>query len=391
MRDSLLTGMNLGAVAAALQADPGGAGKAGLVALYLKLDDIAPDPDQPRRVDTTDEEEVQALQDLASSILQHGVIQPITVEEVDRGSHSADGPLPAKGKYRIITGERRWRAAVIALESGQPCARKGYDLTRIPAIITKSEDPADRLEIQLVENLARADMKAEDVAAALQNLLDTLGVSRQNLAQRIGRSEAWLRRMLQTGSVEARQIADRLGLPVGDIGTTEMQRLLAWQKDPERSGLIDAVMDAVQGGQACTRSLLDRLEKGRTGPLPEPEEPVPALQDEAAADDAGEGMDLAGSAPAPAETIPVHAETAPVESLPQADTEDEDTEGHAIPNDAIPLAGCEPPAGWEPSASITVSLPMEVVQRLFKQVGEPFDDPSPERVLNVLLEVLSDG
>ncbi len=126
MRESLLTGMDLGAVAAALQADPGGAGKAGLVALYLKLDDIAPDPDQPRRVDTTDEEEVQALQDLASSILQHGVIQPITVEEVDRGSHPAEGPLPAKGshpakgKYRIITGERRWRAAGIALESGQP-------------------------------------------------------------------------------------------------------------------------------------------------------------------------------------------------------------------------------------------------------------------------------
>ncbi len=199
--------------------------------------------------------------------------------------------------------------------------------------------------------------------------------------------------MLQTGSIEARQIADRLGLSIGDISPHEMQRLLTWQKDPERSGLIDAVMDAVQGGQACTRSLLDQLEKGRAEPLPEPAEPAPALQEEAAADEAGEGMDLAGSAPAP-------AETAPVESLPQADTEDDaesEPEEHAGSVDAIPLAGCEPIAGREPlagrepSASITVSLPMDVVQRLFERVGEPFDNPSPERVLDVILDALSEG
>jgi len=388
MKESLLTGMNLGAVAAALQADPGGAGKVGLVALYLKLDDIAPDPNQPRRIDTSDEEELQALQDLASSIQQHGVIQPITVEEVAKGSPHSEG------RYRIITGERRWRAARIALESGVPCARKGYDLTRIPAIITKSADPTDRLEMQLVENLARADMKAEDVAASLQHLLDTLGVSQRDLAQRIGRSEAWLRRMLQSGSIEARQIAERLGIPVGEIGTTEMQRLLTWQKDPERSGLIDAVVEAVQGGQACTRSLLDRLEKGSVETL---QEPAPMPREDVAVDEDDEEMELTVSPSTLAETVAV-------ESLSQADMEGEaesELEEHAGSVDATAPAVCEPLAGREslageeslvdgkPSASITVSLPMDVVQRLFERVGEPFDNPSQEQVLEVLLGFLA--
>ncbi|MHB1707539.1 MAG: ParB/RepB/Spo0J family partition protein [Acidithiobacillus sp.] len=249
MKESLLKGLNLGAARAALQASPDDLGKPALVALFLSLDAIRPDPNQPRRGMEAESPESQGLEDLAASILRHGVLQPITVEAI------------GDGKYRIIAGERRWRAARMALESGRPCARKGYDLKRIPAVITKSESPTDRLEMQLVENLARADMRDEDVAAALQTLLDTLQVSKTDLAQRLGRSRQWINLILVKGGTEARALADRIGVPLDQIGMNEMQRMLAWQDDQDKESLLEIVADAARQGRRITRSFLDDLEK----------------------------------------------------------------------------------------------------------------------------------
>ncbi|MBU2817027.1 ParB N-terminal domain-containing protein, partial [Acidithiobacillus ferrooxidans] len=110
-------------------------------AFFLELSEIEPDPEQPRKTfvasgaqDAIDND----LELLKESILQHGILQPIAVRHV------------ASGSYRIIAGERRWRASMAALDSGQPCRRKGYDLSRIPAVILEPDTDADRLEMQLV-------------------------------------------------------------------------------------------------------------------------------------------------------------------------------------------------------------------------------------------------
>jgi ParB family chromosome partitioning protein len=261
VKESLLKGLNLDAARVALQVAPEDVGKPTLVALYLPLDAIQPDPNQPRRSMEGATPESQGLEDLAASILQHGVLQPITVEALE------------KGKYRIIAGERRWRAARMALDSGQPCARKGYDLSRIPAVIAKSESANDRLEMQLVENLARADMRDEDVAVALQTLLDTLQVSKAELARRLGRSRSWINLVLAKGGGEAPSVADQIGVPLEGIGMHEMQRMLTWKADPDREPLLDRVTDAIRCGRDFNRSLLDEIEQ-----LHSIESRYPALQ-----------------------------------------------------------------------------------------------------------------
>lgn len=308
MKESLLKGINLGSVGAALRANPEDLGKSILAALYLTLESIHPDPNQPRHLRLEDAEEAQALDALATSILQHGVLQPIAVEELERG------------KYQIIAGERRWRAAKLAQESGQKCARKGYDLSRIPAIIAQSGSSADRLEMQLVENLARADMKDDDVATAVQTLLDTLQVSNRELARRLGRSEGWIRRALATGSSDARQIAGRIRVPLEAVGATEMQRLIAWKTDPDRAYLLDTVAERVQNGTTFARRLLDELDKrhrieslypnlkGRNLPLEDLEFVVGHLEDHDPARQARAHRILAG--------LPESADNGPADSTP---------------------------------------------------------------------------
>jgi len=212
------------------------------VSLFIPLDEIEPDPEQPRKF--TDAE---ALQDLANSILQHGVIQPITVRR-----HG--------NKYQIVTGERRWRAAKIALETGEPCQRKGYDLSRIPAIIVEPETNTDRLEIQLVENLARADMSDEDTANALKTLYENLGLSFEAIGRRIGRSKKWVISMLARTKPEAQEVADILGIPLTDIGNNELTRLISWHKDSEKAPLLQAVAARLQSGDSFSRSLLNEAE-----------------------------------------------------------------------------------------------------------------------------------
>ncbi len=256
MKESLLKGINLDAARAALQAAPDGS-NTNLVALYLSLDNIEPDPNQPRRSLEAGEGD-QSLEELADSILQHGVLQPITVE--------ANG----QGKYRIVAGERRWRAAMIARDRGEPCARKDYNLQRIPAVITHSENPADRLEMQLVENLARADMRDTDIAAALQSLLDTLQISKAELARRIGRDRSWVSRILAKADPAASELAIRIGVSLEDLGILELQRLLSWQGDPEKSHWIAAVAEAIQEGAPFSRALLNAIEQREQHPEPNP-------------------------------------------------------------------------------------------------------------------------
>ena len=212
---------------------------------FLPLDAIEPDPDQPRRISgMPDGDDPHGLEELAGSILAHGVIQPITVRSL------------GGGRYRIVTGERRWRAAKIALQTGEPCRRKGYDLARIPAVLVTPESEHDQLEMQMVENLAREDMSPLDTARALQKLMEETKMSGRELARRLGKSEGWIRQILNVASPEAQEVSNQIGVPLEEIGQADLMRMKSWLTDG-RQAILEAVRVRIAQGEPYTRALLD--------------------------------------------------------------------------------------------------------------------------------------
>lgn len=121
---------------------------------------IVPNPNQPRR--TFDEE---SLQELAASIKELGVVQPLSVRE------------NTDGNYQIIAGERRWRAAGMA------------GLSSVPAYVRTASD-AEVTEMALIENIQREDLNAIEVALAFRNLIDTYNLTQERLSERLGKKRA---------------------------------------------------------------------------------------------------------------------------------------------------------------------------------------------------------
>ncbi len=126
----------------------------------IEISLIEPNPNQPRR-----EFDQEALQELANSIREIGIIQPITLRQIDNG------------KYQIIAGERRWRASQLA------------GLKTIPAYIRTVEDEGV-MEMALVENIQREDLNAIEVALAYQHLAETTGMTQEKISKRVGKSRA---------------------------------------------------------------------------------------------------------------------------------------------------------------------------------------------------------
>jgi ParB family chromosome partitioning protein len=119
---------------------------------------IVPNPNQPRR-----EFDEEAMNELAASIRELGLITPITLRQMP------------EGKYQIIAGERRWRASQIA------------GLSSVPAYIRTVEDE-NVMEMALVENIQREDLNAIEIALAYQHMSDTLGMTQERIADRVSKS-----------------------------------------------------------------------------------------------------------------------------------------------------------------------------------------------------------
>jgi len=124
----------------------------------VPLEAITPNPHQPRSAIATED-----LQELASSIREHGIIQPLIVTR------------KADGGYQLIAGERRWRAARLA------------GLQRVPVIV-KDVAPQQMLELALVENVQRADLNPLEEALAYKQLIEEFSLSQGDVAQRVGKS-----------------------------------------------------------------------------------------------------------------------------------------------------------------------------------------------------------
>ena len=128
---------------------------------------IKANPNQPRR-----EFDQTALEELAESIRQIGIIQPITLRKMEDGS------------YQIIAGERRWRASQMA------------GLTAVPAYIRTADDE-NMMQMALVENIQREDLNAIEIALAYQNLIEQYDLTQDKLSEKVGKNRATIANYLR--------------------------------------------------------------------------------------------------------------------------------------------------------------------------------------------------
>jgi ParB family chromosome partitioning protein len=207
----------------------------------IPIDRLQPNPQQPRhRFDD------EALADLAESIRQHGVLQPILVSE--------DQP----GRYLLITGERRWRAARLA------------GLTTVPAVIRERLKGVEQLELALVENLQRRDLTPLEEARAFEHLRTSPGLSQQDIARRVGMDRSTVANSLRLLKLppEVQEMVER-----GELSAGHGRALLAFPCEGDRCewarrvvatglsvrGLEAAAAEAGQGKESRRRkSAADR-------------------------------------------------------------------------------------------------------------------------------------
>ena len=208
----------------------------------LRLSDIAPDKEQPRK---TFEDE--ALSELADSIGKHGVLQPLVV----RPSLS--------GGYTIIAGERRWRAARIA------------GLTEVPAIVKDVTD-AEAMEIALIENLQREDLDPIEEAFGYRQLIERCNYTQEQAADRLGKSRTAVTNSLRLLQLEP---AVRELVHKGTLSTGHAKVLLGLSGTAQNNAAESIVKDGLTVRQ--TEQLVKKLKKP---PVAKPVTLPPALPGE---------------------------------------------------------------------------------------------------------------
>lgn len=212
----------------------------------VPIDRIHPNPDQPRRTFNQD-----ALSELANSIKEKGVIQPLIVR---RDPHHG-------GDYQIVAGERRWRASQIA------------NLHELPVIIKDFTD-SEVLEIAIIENIQRADLNGIDEAAGYRQLMDRFGHTQEQLATVLGKSRSHIANLLrlltlpedvQEHVVEGRLSAGHARALVGKDNAAELARRVVAEGLSVRA--IEALTKQKPQEKAPKRQVSSRVKDADTAQL----------------------------------------------------------------------------------------------------------------------------
>ena len=179
--------------------------------LLVKLSEIEPNKNQPRK--TFDE---KAIEELSNSIKEHGLLQPILVRPLVNGS------------YQIIAGERRWRACRMA------------ELDMVPVII-KEMDDRKTMEVSIIENLQREDLNPVEEALGFKALIDTYGLTQEQVAERVGKSRSAI-----TNALRLLGLSDKIleSLREGEITVGHAKALLSAEESRRNSLLSLAVAGA---------------------------------------------------------------------------------------------------------------------------------------------------
>lgn len=183
----------------------------------IEVDKISPNPQQPRR----DFDEI-ALQELASSIREFGVLQPIVVTKSEKETE-----FGTQIEYQLIAGERRWRASKMA------------GLERVPAIIKSVNLAKDRLELAIIENVQRENLNPIEAARAYARLQDEFGLTQREIAARLGKS-----REVVANTIRLLSLPTKIQEAVGKNQISESQgRLLITVSDiPQQDMLFEDLL-----------------------------------------------------------------------------------------------------------------------------------------------------
>lgn len=212
----------------------------------IELSKIKPNPDQPRTIF-----EEESLEELATSIRALGVIQPITLKETGRDS------------YMIISGERRYRASLLA------------GLERIPAYIKTAEDE-NVMEMALIENIQREDLNSIEIALAYQKLIDIYGLTQEKLSERVGKKRATIANYLRLLKLPA---DIQMGLKDKKIDMGHARALISVNDPQVQLDLYELILDEglsvrnveelARGASSSTKPEKKQAKKERKPLLPE--------------------------------------------------------------------------------------------------------------------------
>jgi ParB family chromosome partitioning protein len=225
---------------------PPTAGTVGVGLLEAAVGDIQPNPHQPRL--KLDDEQ---LNELAASIREHGLIQPLVVTRL--AAPSSDGIA-----YQLIAGERRWRAAQKA------------GLERVPVIV-KEVAPQEMLELALVENVQRADLNPLEEAHAYRQLIDEFGLTQDQVARRVGKSRVAIAntsRLLKACAAIKKALLDE------EIHEGHARALLALETDEAQEAALAVVLKQglnVRQTESLVRRLTGEVEPPPPAPPPSPQ------------------------------------------------------------------------------------------------------------------------
>ena len=260
----IVLGRGLGAL---IQARPTGTSKSHVAAVreeaatpgetvrQIKLEEIRSSPFQPRR-----EFRPESLAELAESIREQGIIQPLILRKVD-------------GHYELIAGERRWRAA------------KTAGLAQAPAIVREATD-REVLELALIENLQRADLDVVEEARAYHRLATEFELRQEDIARKVGKSRASVANAMRLLDLEPQV---QRWLTEGRLSVGHAKVLLALKSPDEQKLLAEVVVRQHSTVRAAEKLVAAHLAKqgnvhagpgSRTnaaGRAPEPPPPLPAV------------------------------------------------------------------------------------------------------------------
>lgn len=213
----------------------------------IELSKIEPNPEQPRSIF-----EEETMEELATSIRSLGVIQPITLKEI--------GP----DRYMIISGERRYRASLMA------------GLDRIPAYIKTAADE-NVVEMALIENIQREDLNSIEIALAYQKLIDNYGLTQEKLSERVGKKRATIANYLRLLKLPAEI---QVGLKDKKIDMGHARALIPVEDPEVQLALYEQILEeglSVRNVEELVRNAADGILPERTE---KPKSRKPALPEE---------------------------------------------------------------------------------------------------------------
>ncbi len=239
-------GRGLGALISAAASVPSESLEMGVI--QVPVDAVGPNPRQPRHA-----LDPSALAELAASIQEHGLIQPLIVTRA---------PLGANVAYTLIAGERRWRAARLA------------GLSEVPVIVREATSQ-EMLELALVENIQRADLNPLEEAAAYRTLMDEFGLTQEQVAARVGKS-----RVAVANSVRLLNLSEPVkeALGAGQISEGHARALLSLLDEPSQVAALDLVIRRGYNVRQTEELVRRMLAAAQAEGDPEPVDDVLALE-----------------------------------------------------------------------------------------------------------------